>query len=177
MLKESSTEVKEELLNPINRCLIDADIPEDWANAIVLLIYTTGDSEHIENYRSISLLAQEYNLLMRIVSNSFSTVEHLHTTVKLMTLKTTEYNIPLWMGFLDFRKVFDTVELWAIVKSLRNARYIDLITRILERNTQCCKVTRYNDENQNIERDVRQGGIISTKRFVLVLEDAFKQLR
>lgn len=35
------------------------------------------------------------------------------------------------MAFVDFRKAFDTIETWAIIKSMRNAivdqRYINLI--------------------------------------------------
>lgn len=33
--------------------------------------------------------------------------------MKILIKRTTEYRIPLWIAFIDYKKAFDTVEIWA----------------------------------------------------------------
>ncbi|XP_056641545.1 craniofacial development protein 2-like [Diorhabda sublineata] len=137
MLKEGGSLLIRELKSLFNTCLTEGRIPQDWNTAIVILIYKKGDPSNLENYRPISLLSQIYKLFMRIIANrlefkldayqpyeqagfrkGMSTIEHLHT-VRTLNEKVTEYNIPLWIAFIDFRKAFDTVEFWAIIRSMK----------------------------------------------------------
>lgn len=85
-----------------------------------------------------------------------------------MIEKATEYNISLWMAFVDFRKAFDTVEIWAIIKSLRYARvdqrYINLIENIYRTSTMSIRLHESSNKI-NANRGVRQGDVISPKLF------------
>lgn len=184
MLKESNITTKQQLRRLFNNCLNQGKIPTDWENSITILIYKKGDPTDLENYRPISLLSQVYKLFMRIITNrldnkfemyqpkeqagfrkKFSTTEHLHT-VRQIIEKSIEYNINLWIAFIDFRKAFDMLESWAVINAMRNARidqrYIDLINYIYSRATMKIKQHR-TTEKINISRGVRQGDIISPK--------------
>lgn len=197
MLKDGGEVIIEKLIKLFNLCLEKEDIPGAWANAIVVLIYKKGDKESLENYRPISLLSQMYKLFARIITNrltkkldfyqpkeqagfrkDYSTVEHLQT-MKTVIEKVTEYNIPLWVAFIDYKKAFDTVEIWAVLQALKNARidsrYNKLIEQIYKKATLQIRLHE-NTEKISIKRGVRQGDNMSPKLFTLVLEDAYKRI-
>lgn len=108
-----------------------------------------------------------------------STIEHIHT-VRILNEKTTEYNIPMWVAFIDFKKAFDTVEFWAIIRSMKNARidqrYINIVQTLNEKSKM--RIRLHEDTGEiKINRGVRQGDIMSPRQFTLVLEDIFKNLQ
>lgn len=81
----------------------------------------------------------------------FSTIDHLQT-VKTLIEKCEEYNQPLHLCFVDFHKPFDTVELWAVLKALRDARidlrYSKLLENIYLNATMPVGKTRRRKKNQ-----------------------------
>lgn len=87
--------------------------------------------------------------------------------------------MPIWLAFIDYKKAFDSVESWAVVQSLQNARidhrYTKLIKNIYDNATMKVILTE-STEPIAIKRGVRQGDTLSPKLFTLVLEDIFKKL-
>ena len=49
--------------------------------------------------------------------SGYSTIDHLHTMNQLIK-KTSEYNMPLCLAFVDYEKAFDSVERTAISNAL-----------------------------------------------------------
>lgn len=183
----------------LNKCIQEGSIPKTWQNAQIILLYKKGDILNIENYRPISLLAHPYKLLTKIITNrlsnkldsyqspeqagfrkGYSTTEQIQN-LRTLIEKCTEYNVPIHLAFVDYAKAFDSIELWAIINAMYNARidsrYRNLLRYIYENATIKVKI---DDELETqkipIQRGVRQGDPISPKLFTLALEDVFKQV-
>src|SRR6201990_159334 len=57
LIKEGGEKMKEVILNMINRCWNESEVPESWGKAIVVPIYKgKGDPADCNNYRGITLL-------------------------------------------------------------------------------------------------------------------------
>ncbi|XP_056633464.1 uncharacterized protein LOC130443041 [Diorhabda sublineata] len=139
-VKVGGEKLLKEIISLFNLCLQKGEIPEKWRNATIILIHKKGDITNFENYRPISLLSHLYKWFTKIVTKrlerkldfyqsreqagfriGYGTNDHLQT-IKILIEKSIEYNRPLVMIFVDFRKAFDTVELPAILSALQQCR-------------------------------------------------------
>ncbi|KAL0810833.1 hypothetical protein ABMA28_010143 [Loxostege sticticalis] len=198
MVKAGGESVIKTLNTLFNKCLEEGKIPEEWQCANVILLFKKGNRADLNNYRPISLLSQLYKLLTKILTirltskldfyqpkeqagfrSGYSTMDHI-LTLRIVIEKTTEYNMPLWLAFIDYKKAFDSVETWAIIQSLQNARIDHRYSRLVDYITKTSKMkVNIPPETRaiKIEKGVRQGDSLSPKLFTLVLEDIFKNLR
>ncbi|XP_044767130.1 uncharacterized protein LOC123323016 [Coccinella septempunctata] len=200
MLKMGGVVIERSLQILLNKCLLEGNIPDTWKNAEMVLLFKKGDNGNVENYRPISLLSHMYKLLTRIITNrltnkmdayqpaeqagfrkGFSTTDHLQA-IRILIEKTTEYNIPLHLAFVDFYKAFDSVEPWAFLQAMDDARidsrYTNLIKAIYKNATFHVKINEdLKTDRIEVKRGVRQGDIISPKLFTLALENDFKTLQ
>lgn len=197
MINQTDENFRSRLKILYNLCLETGNIPQEWQMAEVVLVHKKGDISKLDNYRPISLLSQMYKLFSRIITNritkkidfhqpyeqagfrpGFNTYDHIHV-IKHIIEKANEYNIRLFMTFVDFEKAFDSVELWAILNSLRNcaidSRYITLIENIYK-NAQMYVKTFRNTNPIYIRRGVRQGDVLSPKLFIAALDDALRNV-
>lgn len=199
MLKMGGITLEHALCVLLNKCISEEKIPKPWQNAEVILIFKKGDNTNIANYRPISLLSHLYKLLTKILTNrltnkldfyqpveqagfrkEYGTNDHLQT-VRTLIEKCTEYNVPLHLAFVDYEKAFDSVETWAVLNAMNEARidtrYSNLIKHIYENATLQVAIDEDTSTDKiKIEKGVRQGDTISPKLFTLALESAFKNL-
>lgn len=200
MLKMGGVVIEKSLQILLNKCLQEGKIPDAWQNAEVILLFKKGDNSNIENYRPINLLSHMYKLLTRIITNrltnkldayqpveqagfrkGFSTIDHLQA-IRTLIEKTTEYNIPLHLAFVDFHKAFDSVETWAFIQAMNDtridSRYTNLLKYIYKNATFHVKINEdLKTDKIKVNRGIRQGDTISPKLFTLALENVFKTLQ
>lgn len=172
-------------------------IPQQWKTSKTVLLYKKGDKEMIKNYRPICLLSIPYKVFTKVLMNrmerildqeqpreqagfrsGFSTLDHIHTVRQLIE-KCREFQLPLILIFIDYEKAFDSVEINAVLASLKNQGidhgYINILKEIYSGCT--TEITIFEEPIKvPIERGVRQGDTISPKLFTAAMEDVFRKL-
>ena len=142
-----------------------------------------GERRDIKNYRPVSLLSHTYKLFTRAIQNrmekvldenrpreqagfrkKYSTVDHLQALNQLIE-KSEEYQLPLVIGFIDYKKAFDSIEHFSIFETLRKINVNETYVKILENIY----------KGATAERGVRQGDPISPKLITAVIEETFKK--
>ena len=89
----------------------------------------------------------------------YSTTDHLQALNQIIE-KSNEYNLPLYKGFIDYEKAFDTVEHFAIFEALRKTNvketYINILQNIYNQATARVHLDKLVSTEFPIHRGVRQ---------------------
>ena len=131
MLLEIIADVSSEILKP------DPKPPSMWKECRVRVLLKKGDPKLPDNYRPITLMKILYKLFSRMLLDRIRGVlaseqpveqacfregyrvgDHLFA-MTLIIEGSAEFNVPMWVCTVDFRKIFDTVEheaLWAALR-------------------------------------------------------------
>lgn len=183
------------LVNPLshlfNLILNSAVTPKQWSESDIILLFKKGDPKNIGNYRPISLLPSLYKLFSSIIEKristtleksqpieqagfrkSYSTIDHIHS-LELLVEKYQEYRRPLYIGFVDYQKAFDTILHNSIWKALQTQKvekkYVQVLKYLYKNNTSRVKLETAGPPIP-IKRGVRQGDPLSPRIFIAVLE-------
>ena len=199
MLKEGGPTLRTHLLCLYNDVVkADAPPPHDWKHTTISVIHKSGDTKLPNNYRPISIIPLLYKLFARLLYNrlesqldsqqtpdqagfrrTYSTADHLFTT-SIIYERCDEWQLPLWVSAVDFRKAFDTIshdKLWrALHKQRVPPQYIRLLQSLYSNQTATVKTDKLS-KHFNIERGVKQGDPLSSLLFNALLEDIFCDLK
>ena len=185
------------LTNIFNNIIKTKQIPDSWHEAKTVILFKKGDPEDIKNYRPISLLSHSYKIFTRLLQTRIertldenqpreqagfrkgcSTTDHLQALNQIIE-KSSEYNLPLCIGFIDYEKAFDAVEDFAIFEALRktnvNETYINILQNIYNQATARVHLDKLVSTEFPIHRGVRQGDPLSPKLFRAVMDEVFKK--
>lgn len=183
------------LLTPItilwNKILEEETVPQLWRESEIILLYKKGNPADIGNYRPISLMPCLYKLfascLLERISSSidshqpieqagfrtgFSTADHIQVVDQVIE-KYLEFQRPLYLAFVDYKKAFDSIShdsIWEALHALNiQEKYISILKNIYTNCTSKIKLDRIG-ATINIKRGVRQGDPLSPKLFIAVLQ-------
>ena len=156
-----------------------------------------GNPDHIRNYRPISLLPTISKCFSKVLYKRLqqqieqkqdveqagfrpgkSTIDQIHV-LTLLIEKTREYNLPLYLLFVDYEKAFDSVEHASLWRSLESASVHPSIISTLQEIQSKSTTTIFVHERQipiQIKRGVRQGDCISPLLFNAALQLVFDEL-
>ncbi|KIH60190.1 hypothetical protein ANCDUO_09565 [Ancylostoma duodenale] len=119
-----------------SRYLAKCEVPVAWKRSSTILLFKKRDKEDLENYRPVTLVVVLYKvfthcLLTRIrrtldeaqpveqagFRRKFSTLDHIITCCRLIETAP-EYQEPLVLTFVDYKKAFDSMEPAKVWKAL-----------------------------------------------------------
>lgn len=197
MIKEGHEQLKLATLELFNDILEpNAQIPITWKRTRLTMIFKDGQPELPENYRPISILVIFYKLFSRCLCArltptldeeqtvdqagfraGFRTIDHLSTMVQIQE-KCYEWNLPLFISTVDFKKAFDSVshcKLWqAMLEKGVPTCYVDFLSTLYGNQTGYVRTDR-NSREFGITRGVKQGDPLSPLLFNCILEYDFRK--
>ena len=146
-LKAGDETIAKQLAKLYTKCIAERPIPKTRKEAI---FFKKGNRKDIKNYKPICLLSNMYKLFTKIITtrlenkldenqpreqagfrSKYSTTDHIHAINQLKE-KCHEYNIPLYVAFVDYEKAFDSVQTQAILTSLPEQGIEDVYIEILK---------------------------------------------
>lgn len=194
LLKEGGNQLIEQVLEVINGCWREGEVPAEWGKSIIVPIYKKkGDSGQCNNYRGISLMDHIAKLyermiecrLREIVEQSLGEEQHGYrkgrgTTDLIFSLrqvveKAYEYNVDLFIVFIDLQKAFDSVprgRLWTCIETeYRVGGRLMRAMKSLYKTSKCNVRTGFkNNEWFDVRTGVRQGSVLSPLLFIAYLD-------
>ena len=110
----------------------------------------------------------------------FSTIDHLQTLTQIQE-KISEWQIPLWTCFIDYKKAFDSIEHDAIWTALAKQRvsdgYIELLRRLYANQHGRVSVDATLSRPFDLTQGTKLDDPLSSLLFNVVLEDVFRDVR
>ena len=185
----SSANILHELLKQIWET---EEIPKDWKCGHVIKLPKKGDLSNCKNWRGIQLLSLPSKIFTRIILNRIrkavdsklreeqagfragrSCIDQI-ATLRIIIEQSNEWQSPLFIHFIDFKKAFDMVDRKMIWKILKHygfpAKITHLIQNLYEDTT--CQVIHNNKltEPFQVNTGVRQGCLLSPIIFSLIID-------
>ena len=173
-------------------------VPGYWKIYLIRVLFKKGDDRLPENYRPICIIPIMYKFFSRILTRrikkqiykdqsidqagfrpGFSCDDHLFT-LSILTEKCNEFNIPLWVATLDYKKAFDSVKQTSIWEALREQEvpllYINLLTKLYDGQQARIQIDTHSDLFE-IKRGTKQGDPVSPILFISVLEHIMRKVK
>ena len=162
------------------------------------VLFKKGDPKLPENYRPIAVIPILYKLFAKVLCNrnrgGFETEQSVDQAgfrsgfccddnlfaVTMLSDKLKEYNLPLWVAAVDFRKAFDTVDHQCLWQALRDQHVPGIYVAVLKKLYCDQSATVKCDAESRvfaIQRGTKQGDPISPLLFNTVLEQVMRPLK
>ena len=139
--------------------LFEQKVPSDWKRSLIVKIPKKGNLTICDNYRGISLLSVPSKIFCRILIDRIKmgvdeklrqeqsgfrqgrgTLEQMFTLRNILE-QCMEWQAPIYVNFVDFRKAFDSVireKLWVIMKEYGiPSLYINIIRDLCDQSSSC----------------------------------------
>ena len=167
-------------------------IPSDWGKGLIIKIPKKGNLQVCDNWRGITLLSIPSKVFCRILLGRIETSidkklrqeqagfrKRIGCTDQIFALRniiaqTLEWNCPLYINFIDFKKAFDSIHhdtLWKILRSYGVPLKIVSLIETFYSHFECSVIlSNRSSEWFPLKSGVRQGCILSPILFLVVID-------
>ncbi|KAK9871609.1 hypothetical protein WA026_012988 [Henosepilachna vigintioctopunctata] len=172
--------------------------PDEWCNSIFVPIFKKGSPLECSNYRTIALIPHASKILLTIINERLKSfllpqisdeqtgfIPGKGTREQILNLrqiieKSREYNIGMYLCFIDYSKAFDRVKwnkLWTILLEMGTPPHlIHLVKRLYENNNAKIRANNTLSSNFKSNAGVRQGCILSPILFNTYTEHIMRRV-
>lgn len=173
------------------------EIPTDWQKGIIIKLSKKGNLEECDNWRGITSLSVPGKVLCRIIINRIRDAIDIILRkeqagfrrgrgcinqifiLRNIVEQCIEWNSPLFINFIDFKRAFDTIHRETLKKIMANYGIPGKIIRMVQAfyDHFSCVVEHEGKHSEwfHIKSGVRQGCVMSGFLFLLVIDWTMKQ--
>ena len=192
LLKTGGSTLKSKLQMLCNSCWERRSVPQDWKDGAIIKLPKKGELCNCGNWRGITLLSVPGKVLCITLLNRLkdavdpkireeqagfrtqrSCIDQIFVLRNVIE-QCLEFQKPVYINFIDFKKAFDSVHrdsLWKILKVYGIPESFISIFRDLYDGSRCCiKVDGGYTEYFDIVTGVRQGCVLSPLLFILTID-------
>ena len=171
--------------------------PKRWKESVYVPIPKKGDSRICSNNLTIALISHASKVMLKVIQHRLDiymkqemaieqagftkgrgTRDQISNLRRIME-RSTEYQRPIYMCFIDYSKAFDCVDhptLWNIMEEIGIPEHMVQVIISLYANQEAKVRTEYGDtESFSIGKGVRQGCVLSPYLFNLYSEYTMRQ--
>ena len=191
LLKTDNQQMTKIVCQLCNKLLESGEWPTDWLRTIFIPISKYPRTTECAEHRTIALISHSSQIFLRLLlSRITKTAEEQMGfkkvgtrdqifNIRMIMEKAREFNIPLYMAFIKFKKVFDSVrltELWQIMKKMGvNGQIIIQIRKLYQSQEVPVRVESELSEWFNIKKRMRQECPVSPACFNFYLEEVMRR--
>ena len=197
LLKEVDEEAIKVLTAICQQIWIKRIWPKQWKESIYVPIPKKGYPRICSNNRTIALISHASKVMLKVIQHRLDiymkqemAIEQTGFTkgrgtrdqisnLRWIMERSTEYQRPIYMCFIDYSKAFDCVDhltLWNMMEEMGVPEHMVQVIRSLYANHEAKVRTEYGDtESFSIGKGVRQGCVLSPYLFNLYSEYIMRQ--
>jgi hypothetical protein len=168
------------------------EIPTDWTRGLIVKLPKKGDLSVCDNWRGITLLSIPSKVFCRVIFNRIynavdqrlrkeqagfrrgrGCIDQIFALRNILE-QCIEWNAPLLVNFIDFKKAFDSIHrdtLWAVLRSYGIPEKIVKLIKLFYEHFECGVILLEGvSEYFEVKTGVRQGCILSPLLFLTLID-------